>query len=125
MPLQQYVRQLNPRSEDTINHVDKVQKLYESSTDAAKEMEYVLVDAAGGNSGKKAYKKLEPYAQKNFGGSSLDLGKHIIKGIGLTNKGGYMAATGDITKKKWSDGTPQWTGGNRTPKTDIVLGNKK
>ena len=125
MSLQPYVRQVKPRNESYVPHVDKVQKLYESSTDAAKEMEYVLVDAAGGDSGKKEYKKLEPYAQKNFGGSSLDLGKHIIDGIGLTGKGGYMAASGKITSKKWSDGTPQWTGTNVTPKTDIVLGDKK
>ena len=125
MSLQQYVQQLRPRTESYIPHVDKVQKLYESSTDAAKEMEYVLVDAAGGDSGKKVYPKLEPFAQKNFGGTSLDLGKHIIDGIGLTKAGGFMAATGTITKKKWPDETPQWTGGNKTPKTDIVLGDKK
>lgn len=125
MTLQNYVKQVRPRTEEKINHVDKVQKLYESSTDAAKEMEYVLVDAAGGDSGKKEYKKLEPFAQKNFGGTSLDLGKHIIDGIGLTGQGGFMAASGEITKKTWSDGTPQWTGGNVTPKTDIVLGDKK
>ena len=124
MSLQQYVRQVNPRNESYTPPVEKVQKLYESATDAAKEMEYVLVDAAGGDSGKKEYKKLEPYAQKKFD-SALDLGKHIISGIGLTNKGGYMAATGTITKQKWSDGTPQWMGGNKTPKTDIVLGDKK
>jgi len=124
MSLQKYVRQVKPRNETYTPHIDKVQKLYESATDAAKEMEYVLVDAAGGDSGKKEYKKLEPYALKKFD-SALDLGKHIIDGIGLTDAGGYMAATGTITKKKWSDGTPQWTGGNKTPKTDIVLGNKK
>ena len=124
MSLQKYVKQLRPRNESYVPQIDKVQKLYESSTDAAKEMEYVLVDAAGGDSGKKGYPKLEPYAQKKFD-SALDLGKHIVKGIGLTNKGGFMAATGTITSKKWSDGTPQWTGGNRTPKTDIVLGDKK
>jgi hypothetical protein len=124
MSLQKYVRQVKPRNESYIPHIDKVQKLYESATDAAKEMEYVLVDAAGGDSGKKEYKKLEPYALKKFD-SALDLGKHIIDGIGLTDAGGYMAASGKITTKKWSDGTPQWTGGNVTPKTDIVLGNKK
>ena len=33
--------------------------LAEGSTEAAKEMEYVLVDAAGGDSGKTAYPNLE------------------------------------------------------------------
>ena len=95
--------------------------LVEGSTEAAKEMEFVLVDAAGGNSGKKQYKNLEPYAIKNGFDTSLDLGKKIIQNIGLSGKGGYMAPTGTITSKKWSNGDPQWMGGNKTPKTDIVL----
>lgn len=99
--------------------------LVEGSTEAAKEMEFVLVDAAGGNSGKKQYKNLEPYAIKGGFDTSLDLGKKIIQNIGLSGKGGYMAPTGTITSKKWSNGDPQWMGGNKTPKTDIVLGDKK
>lgn len=123
--LRKYVRQLNPIQENKVAPLNKVQKLYEGSTEAAKEMEYVLVDAAGGDSGKKEYKNLEPYAIKNGFDTSLDLGKKITDTIGLTGKGGFMAGSGKITTKKWSDGTPQWTGGNVTPKTDIVLGNKK
>lgn len=99
--------------------------LIEGSTEAAKEMEFVLVDAAGGDSGKKQYKNLEPYAIKSGFNTSLDLGKKIIQDIGLSGKGGYMAPTGTITSKKWSNGDPQWMGGNKTPKTDIVLGDKK
>ena len=99
--------------------------LLEGSTEAAKEMEFVLVDAAGGNSGKKGYRNLEPYAIKSGFDSALDLGNKIIQDIGLSGKGGYMAPTGTITSKTWSNGDPQWMGGNATPKTDIVLGDKK
>jgi len=99
--------------------------LIEGSTEAAKEMEFVLVDAAGGDSGKKQYKNLEPYAIKSGFDTSLDLGKKIIQDIGLSGKGGYMAPTGTITTKTWNNGDPQWMGGNKTPKTDIVLGDKK
>ena len=128
--MRQYVEQLKLREKYYIPPDNKVQNflakpLLEGSTEAAKEMEFVLVDAAGGSSGKKSYKNLEPYATKNGFDTSLDLGKKIIQDIGLSGKGGYMAPTGVLTKKKWSDGTPHWLGGNKTPKTDIVLGNRK
>ena len=122
--LKKYVRQLNPIQENKIEPIVKVQKLLEGSTEAAKEMEYVLVHAAGGKQ-ESEYKNLTPYAIKNGFETPLDLGKKITDTIGLTGKGGYMAGSGKITSKKWSDGTPQWTGGNVTPKTDIVLGNLK
>ena len=57
MSLQPHVRQLKPRNESTVNHIEKVQKLYEGSTEAAKEMEYVLVHAAGGKQ-ESEYKNL-------------------------------------------------------------------
>ena len=122
--LRKYVRQLRPIQEKYVAPVMKVQKLLEGSTEAAKEMEYVLVHAAGGKQ-ESEYKNLTPYAIKNGFETPLDLGKKIINDIGLSDKGGYMSDSGKITSKKWSDGTPQWTGGNVTPKTDIVLGNKK
>jgi hypothetical protein len=122
--LRKYVRQLNPIQENKIEPIVKVQKLLEGSTEAAKEMEYVLVHAAGGKQ-ESEYKNLTPYAIKNGFETPLDLGRKITDTIGLTGKGGYMAGSGKITSKKWSDGTPQWTGGNVTPKTDIVLGNLK
>ena len=122
--LQPFIQQVKPRNKSYIPPVDKIQNLLESSTKAAKEMEYVLVDAAGGNSGQQ-YNALEPYAIKFKFDSALDLGKHIIKNINMTGKGGHMSETGTITSKKWSNGDPQWTGGNKTPKTDIVLSTSK
>jgi len=122
--LRKYVRQLRPIQEKYVAPVMKVQKLLEGSTEAAKEMEYVLVHAAGGKQ-ESEYKYLTPYAIKYGFETPLDLGKKILNDIGLSDKGGYMSDSGKITSKKWSDGTPQWTGGNVTPKTDIVLGNKK
>ena len=78
--MRQYVEQLKLREKYYIPPDNKVQNflakpLLEGSTEAAKEMEFVLVDAAGGSSGKKAYKNLEPYATKNGFDTSLDLGK--------------------------------------------------
>ena len=96
----------------------------EGSTEAAKEMEFVLVHAAGGEQISK-YSNLKKYSAANGFEDPLDLGRKIINDIGLKGKGGKMAATGVITKKKWSDGTPQWLGSNKTPKTDIILGGKK
>ena len=90
----------------------------EGSTEAAKEMEFVLVHAAGGEQISK-YSNLKKYSVANGFEDPLDLGRKIINDIGK------MAATGVITKKKWSDGTPQWLGSNKTPKTDIILGGKK
>ena len=49
--------------------------LVEGSTQAAKEMEYVLVDAAGGKSGKKSYPNLEKVLK---GKEPLELGKDCL-----------------------------------------------
>ena len=95
MHFRKSVRQVRPIQE---KRYTKLKTLVEGSTEAAKEMVFVLVDAAGGDSGKKQYKNLEPFAIKNGFNSSLDLGKKITDTIGLTGKGGYMAPTGTLTK---------------------------
>ena len=46
-------------------HIERV-ILNEGATDASKEMEYVLVDAAGGPRHKKVYNHVKPYAIKKF-----------------------------------------------------------
>ncbi len=94
--------------------------LAESSTKAAKEIEYVLVDAAGGDSGKTKYTNLEPYALKNNFDSSLDLGKAILDKISskLTLDGtARMSVSADVSDK--------WLGSNKTPKTDIIIAKNK
>ena len=68
MSLQQYVRQVRPRNESYTPPVEKVQKLYEGSTEAAKEMEYVLVHAAGGKQ-ESNYTNLKKYTDKLVGRS--------------------------------------------------------
>ena len=68
--LRKYVRQLNPIQENKIEPIVKVQKLLEGSTEAAKEMEYVLVHAAGGKQ-ESEYKNLTPYAIKKNGATKL------------------------------------------------------
>ena len=101
--------------------IDRYITLTEGSTEAAKEMEYVLVDAAGGDAGRKGiYKYLKPYAQNHFSTAtpSIDLGKAILKKVGLSNTGGTgknrMSANKYETNK-------QWLGRNKTPKTDIII----
>ena len=96
--------------------------LAEGSTEAAKEMEYVLVDAAGGDSGKTAYPNLEKVLKDK---DPLELGKEILTKVNLLGKKGEnrMSVSAPVNSKKWpDDGTPMWTGGNTTPKTDIIIG---
>ena len=96
--------------------------LAEGSTEAAKEMEYVLVDAAGGDSGKTSYPNLEKVLKDK---DPLELGKEILTKVNLLGKKGEnrMSVSAPVNSKKWpDDGTPMWTGGNTTPKTDIIIG---
>ena len=58
--------------------------LLEGSTEAAKEMEYVLVDAAGGDSGKTSYPNLKKVLKDK---EPLDLGKEILNKVDLLDKG--------------------------------------
>jgi hypothetical protein len=103
-------------------HIEQV-ILNESATDASKEMEYVLVDAAGGPKHKKVYNHVRPYAKKIFPNlkyPSVALGKLILKNarglkLGGTNR---MSITAPKLSKKWQ-------GGNATPKTDIIINSKK
>ena len=48
MPLQSYVKQLRPRDETYVPHVDKIQVIKETYKQAAYDMEKVIVSAAGG-----------------------------------------------------------------------------
>jgi regulator of sigma D len=103
-------------------HIERV-ILNEGATDASKEMEYVLVDAAGGPKHKKVYNHVKPYAKKIFpklNYPSVALGKLILKNakglkLGGTNR---MSIKAPKLSKKWQ-------GGNATPKTDIIINSKK
>ena len=102
--------------------------LAEGSTEAAKEMEYVLVDAAGGDSGKIAYPNLRKAISGKEIEEPLELGKEILTKVKLLDKGGEtrMSESADVNSKNWpDDGTPMWTGGNKTPKTDIIIAGNK
>jgi hypothetical protein len=121
MPLQQYVRQLRPRNESYVPHIDKVQSyLTEGSTEAAKEMEYLLVHVSKGRipAAKKNFKNLKPYAIKNGFKTPEDLGKQILKNAGLSGTSGSMVDNQPVNK-------PTWKGDNTTPKTDIIIDRKK
>ena len=98
--------------------------LSEGSTEAAKEMEYVLVDAAGGDSGKTKYPNLKKVLKDK---DPLELGTEILKKVNLLGKSGEtrMSVSAPVNSKKWpDDGTPMWSGGNKTPKTDIIIAGK-
>ena len=95
--------------------------LSEGSTAAAKEMEYVLVDAAGGNSGKTSYPNLKKVLKDK---EPLELGKEILTKVELLGKKGEnrMSISAPVNAKNWpDDGTPMWTGKDNTPKTDIII----
>jgi hypothetical protein len=106
-------------------HIEQV-ILTEGSTEAAKEMEYVLVDAAGGPKHKKVYKHVRPYAIKALNGKfaksdtpSIDLGKLILKNARLPRNSG----TNRMSKS--APVSSNWRGGNKTPKTDIIIASNK
>ena len=103
--------------------------ILEGNTEAAKEMEYVLVDAGGGKSGKKKYTSLDKIVKKNKQfKTSLDLGKYILKQAKLkkgTVSNTRMSVASDINSGTFADGTPMWQGENKTPKTDIIISGKK
>ena len=121
MPLQQYVRQVKPRNESYTPPVEKVQSfLTEGSTEAAKEMEYLLVHVAKGRipAAKKKFTNIKPYSKKNGFKSPEDLGKQILKNAGLSGSSGSMVDNQSVNK-------PTWKGDNTTPKTDIIIDRKK
>ena len=103
--------------------------LAEGSTEAAKQMEFVLVDAAGGDSGQSGkYKDLSAAIKKKEISDPLELGKTILDKVGLLDKGGEnrMSVSASVNSKNWpDDGTPMWSGGNKTPKTDIIIADNK
>ena len=119
MSLQRYVRQLKPIQENKTDYVNKVQMLSEGSTEAAKEMEYLLVHVANGRipPAKKKFKNLKPYAQKNGFKKPEDLGKKILQNAGLSGRSGSMVDAQPVNK-------PTWKGSNTTPKTDIIIDKK-
>ena len=114
MPLQQYVRQLRPRNESYVPHIDKVQKLYEGDTTAAYDMEKVIVSAAGGES-----------FTSNLIPNSDEVGKKIINDLKLSGKGSFPENSYPASKR-WNQYFPSGAKGSTlTPKTDLMVGNKR
>ena len=95
------------------------QMLNESSTAAAKEMEYILVKVAGGTipPAKSKFTNLTPYAIKNGFKTVDDLGKECLKNAGLQGRSGQMVDNQPVSA--------EWEGENTTPKTDIKIDGKK
>ena len=84
-------------------------------------MEFVIVDAAGGNSGKTSYPDLKKYAEKK-GFTPLQLGQVILSNAGLKKGTGVnrMSVTPPSVSSAWHSNRP-----NKTPKTDIIINSKK
>ena len=121
MSLRRSMSQLRPARTQKVNLQEKVQSfLTEGSTEAAKEVEYLLVHVAKGiiPPAKKSFKNLTPYAKKNGFKSSELLGKKILKTAGLSGRSGSMVDSQNVNK-------PTWKGNNKTPKTDIIIDKKK
>ena len=121
MSLRKSIRQLRPIQENFTAPVDKVQSyLIEGSTEAAKEMEYLLVHVSRGRipAAKKKFKNIKPYAIKNGFKTPEDLGKQILKNAGISGSSGSMVDNQPVNK-------PIWKGNNTTPKTDIIIDRKK
>ena len=120
--LRDIVRQVKPVQETyCVDYVERVQTLLtETSTEAAKEMEYLLVHVAGGKipSAKKNFTKLKPYLKKYGFKTPKALGKQIFIKAKLKGKSGSMVDNQPVNK-------PTWKGDNTTPKTDIIIDGKK
>ncbi len=113
--LQKYVKQLNPRDESYIPHVDKIQTIKETYKQAAYDMEEVIVAAAGG-----------PAFETDSFSNSKEVGKKIVTDLKLTGVGKMPANTYPATAR-WAEyfkpGKPK--GATLTPKTDFFIGSKR
>ena len=88
--------------------------LKESDTSAAFEMEKVIVDAANG---KEEESKLIP--------NSVEVGKKIVSSLNLKGPGKFPANTYQASQE-WNSYFPDGAKGSTlTPKTDIVVGDKR
>jgi hypothetical protein len=115
MSLQQYVRQLRPRTESYVNHVDRVQSYLNEggSTSGATEMESHIVIAYNGgyDSAPDTYGvDIESY------NNSKDISEAIAKDI--QSKTG-ASANSMIHFGKGNGKMIDWWTGNATPKTDL------
>ena len=104
--------------------------LIEGSTEAAIEMEFALVDAAKGTSGKKSYPNLRKYAVKRYPNSKKPSNSEILDKVNIAKKGGSNRDIKLILLKKVVEclrtvNKPTWKGSNKTPKTDIIIDGKK
>jgi hypothetical protein len=117
MSLQHHIRKLKPRNESTVNHVEKVQKLYVKETykQAAYDMEKVIVSAAGG-----------PDFESEHIPNSKEVGEKIISSLKLTGTGSMPKNIYPATSR-WAEyfkpGKPK--GSTLTPKTDFFIGDRK
>ncbi len=93
-----------------------VNTINESSTKAAFDMEAVIVSAAGGP---KFTSKLIP--------NSDEVGKRIVKTLGLENEGGQFPPNNPPASAQWAKyfapSKPQ--GSTLTPKTDFLIGRRR
>ena len=103
------------------------QMLNETSTDAAKQMEKLLVDCANGTAEGKKY----GHVQKKTGTRpAIEVGNQILTQVPGRLTPAFMMKSGSITRRTYPrgsmfEGEPMWLGVNKTAKTDIKLGANK
>ena len=104
--LQNAVQQLKPKNQPILDNADRalgLLSLNEGSTEAAKEMEYLLVHVSNGRipPAKKKFKNLKPYAIKGGFKSPEALGKQILKNAGLKGNSASMVDNQPVNKPTW------------------------
>ena len=120
MSIRKYVRQIKQVQENYIEPIDKIQNyvnyLNEADTEAAFDMEKIIVSAAGGP---KFTSKLIKNSDK--------VGERIAKKLRLKGLGGSMPKNTYPASAQWNKyfAPDRAKGSTLTPKTDIIIGKKK
>ena len=127
MSLQKYVKQLRPRNESYVPHVDKIQNLLtEADTGGATRMEQAIVVGYNINTGMDEDTAVEkagiPLVEWNK--TKSELGKSGLKqGSDIASKlsaGSFMVHTGRGSATNYYSKNLGYSAGDTTPKTDIA-----
>ena len=127
MPLQRYVKQLRPRDETYVNHVDRIQSLLtEADTGAATRMEQAIVVGYNirQNMSEDDAVKQAGISSTEWGKTKTELGTSGLKqGSDIASKltaGSYMVHTGRGKATNYYKKTLGYAADDTTPKTDIA-----
>lgn len=135
MPLQHYIRQLKPRNESYVNHVDKIQNLLEAKKPRGAEFENIICAAYNMKSLNQSKEQSIRSAEtdwKPFYDDWMEVGDNIVKNS-FPNPKGTMKHFGSGKAElnpKWNSYFIKTTGkpaggSTKTPKTDMYIGNER